>query len=142
MWEQICSHIYLASGVLTLLTCSHGQVKDFSVLVLDNIKGYRILFDWYPTSDSVEPVELRLFIRTQDRTLSETWLYQYFPPAPEQIRSSSPWPSPLVWRVQWRQIALRPPRSSSACNGQYGSRNSSRARKMISAWQVRKMCSA
>ena len=54
------------------------------VLVLDNIKGYRILFDWYPTSDSVEPVELRLFIRTQDRTLSETWLYQYFPPAPEQ----------------------------------------------------------
>jgi glucan biosynthesis protein len=32
----------------------------------------------------VEPVELRLFIRTQDRTLSETWLYQYFPPAPDQ----------------------------------------------------------
>ncbi len=72
------------TGIEPVVTCSHGEVKDFSVLVLDNIKGYRILFDWYPTSDSVEPVELRLFIRTQDRTLSETWLYQYFPPAPEQ----------------------------------------------------------
>jgi hypothetical protein len=59
-------------------------VQDFSVLVLDDIKGYRILFDWYPTSDSVDPVELRLFIRTNDRTLSETWLYQYFPPAPDK----------------------------------------------------------
>jgi glucan biosynthesis protein len=70
------------TGIEPVVTCSNGEVKDFSVLVLDNIKGYRILFDWYPTSDSVEPVELRLFIRTQDRTLSETWLYQYFPPAP------------------------------------------------------------
>ena len=54
------------------------------MLVLDDIKGYRITFDWYPTNDSVEPVELRLFIRTNDRTLSETWLYQYFPPAPDK----------------------------------------------------------
>jgi len=64
--------------------CSNGKVQDFSVLVLDDIKGYRILFDWYPTNDSVDPVELRLFIRTNDRTLSETWLYQYFPPAPDK----------------------------------------------------------
>ena len=63
---------------------SNGQVKDFNVLVLDDIKGYRITFDWFPTNDSVEPVELRLFIRTNDRTLSETWLYQYFPPAPDK----------------------------------------------------------
>jgi glucan biosynthesis protein len=72
------------AGIEPVVTCSNGQVKDFNVLVLDDIKGYRITFDWYPTNDSVAPVELRLFIRTNDRTLSETWLYQYFPPAPEK----------------------------------------------------------
>ncbi|KJH75269.1 glucan biosynthesis protein D [Pseudomonas sp. ES3-33] len=72
------------TGIEPVVTCSNGEVKDFSVLVLDDIKGFRILFDWYPTNDSVEPVELRLFIRTNDRTLSETWLYQYFPPAPDK----------------------------------------------------------
>ncbi|MEB2654591.1 MULTISPECIES: glucan biosynthesis protein D [Pseudomonas] len=72
------------TGIEPVITCSNGKVQDFSVLVLDDIKGYRILFDWYPTNDSVEPVELRLFIRTNDRTLSETWLYQYFPPAPDK----------------------------------------------------------
>jgi len=72
------------AGIEPVVTCSNGEVKDFSVLKLDDIKGYRILFDWYPTNDSVEPVELRLFIRTNDRTLSETWLYQYFPPAPDK----------------------------------------------------------
>jgi glucan biosynthesis protein len=72
------------AGIEPVVTCSNGQVKDFNVLVLDDIKGYRITFDWYPTNDSVAPVELRLFIRTNDRTLSETWLYQYFPPAPDK----------------------------------------------------------
>jgi glucan biosynthesis protein len=27
---------------------------------------------------------MRLFLRSKDETLSETWLYQYFPPAPDQ----------------------------------------------------------
>ena len=49
------------------------------------------------------------------------------------------------FRARWYcagQVALRPPRSSSACSGQYGSRSSSRARKTMSAWPVRRMCSA
>ncbi|MCS3467681.1 glucan biosynthesis protein [Pseudomonas sp. JUb42] len=69
-----------------VVTVSGGEVKDFNVLALPNIKGFRVTFDWYPTSDSVDPVEMRMFIRTQDRTLSETWLYQYFPPAPDKRR--------------------------------------------------------
>lgn len=69
-----------------VVTVSGGEVKDFNVLALPNIKGFRVTFDWYPTSDSVAPVEMRMFIRTQDRTLSETWLYQYFPPAPDKRR--------------------------------------------------------
>lgn len=72
------------TGIEPVVTVSNGKVQDFNVLVLPDIKGYRITFDWYPTNDSVEPVDMRLFIRTSDRTLSETWLYQYFPPAPEK----------------------------------------------------------
>ena len=72
------------TGIEPVVTVSSGKVQDFHVLVIPDIKGYRVIFDWYPTSDSVDPVEMRLFIRTSDRTLSETWLYQYFPPAPEK----------------------------------------------------------
>jgi len=74
------------TGIEPVVTVSAGKVKDFNVLVIPDIKGYRITFDWYPDSDSVAPVEMRLFIRTADRTLSETWLYQYFPPAPDKRR--------------------------------------------------------
>jgi glucan biosynthesis protein len=74
------------SGIEPVVTVSNGKVQDFNVLVLPDIKGYRVTFDWYPTGDGVEPVEMRMFIKTGDRTLSETWLYQYFPPAPEKRR--------------------------------------------------------
>ncbi|MGS6341190.1 hypothetical protein, partial [Enterobacter intestinihominis] len=30
-----------------------------------------------------EPVDMRLFLRCQGDAISETWLYQYFPMAPE-----------------------------------------------------------
>lgn len=67
-----------------VVTVSNGEVKDFSILWLPDIKGYRVLFDWYPTNDKVDPVNMRMFIKTADRTLSETWLYQYFPPAADK----------------------------------------------------------
>ena len=43
---------------------------------------------WAPTAggrlfdlqlDGNAPVDLRLFLKLGDKTLSETWLYQYFP---------------------------------------------------------------
>lgn len=71
------------TGIEPMVTVSDGKVQDFHVLVLPDNKGYRVIFDWYPTSDNVTPVDMRLYIRTNGRTLSETWLYQYFPPAPE-----------------------------------------------------------
>lgn len=74
------------TGIEPVVKVSSGELKDFHVLWIPDIKGYRVIFDWYPTSDSVDPVDMRLFIRTNDRTLSETWLYQYFPPAPERRR--------------------------------------------------------
>ncbi|APQ13718.1 glucan biosynthesis protein D [Pseudomonas oryzihabitans] len=74
------------TGIEPVVTVSSGKVQDFHVLKIDEIGGYRVLFDWYPTSDSTEPVAMRAFIRTHDRPLSETWLYQYFPPAADQRR--------------------------------------------------------
>ena len=76
----------LGAEIEPVVTTSCGQVKDIDVLKLDEINGYRVTFDWYPSDDRVDPVELRLFIRTRDRTLSETWLYQYFPPAADKRR--------------------------------------------------------
>ncbi|WP_313517877.1 glucan biosynthesis protein D [Pseudomonas sp.] len=70
-----------------VVTASNGEAKDFHILALHpEVKGFRALFDWFPTNDSVDPVEFRAFIRRgkDKQVLSETWLYQYFPPAPEK----------------------------------------------------------
>ena len=74
------------TGIEPVVTVTDGKVQDFHVLKIDEIGGYRVIFDWYPTSDNADPVQMRAFIRTQDRALSETWLYQYFPPAADQRR--------------------------------------------------------
>ncbi len=71
-------------GIEPVITLSSGVAKQVEILYVEPFDGYRILFDWYPTSDSTEPVDMRLFLRTKDHTLSETWLYQYFPPPPDK----------------------------------------------------------
>lgn len=73
--------------VESVVTVSHGEAKDFNIFALHpEEKGFRAQFDWYPTSDSVDPVDMRVFIRNSKtkEVLSETWLYQYFPPKPEE----------------------------------------------------------
>lgn len=71
-------------GIEPVITLSDGEAKQVEILYVEPFDGYRILFDWYPTSDSTEPVEMRLFLRSKGETLSETWLYQYFPPPPDK----------------------------------------------------------
>ncbi|VTP68680.1 Glucans biosynthesis protein D precursor [Leclercia adecarboxylata] len=51
---------------------------------MEPFDGYRILFDWYPTSDATDTVDMRMFLRCQGEAISETWLYHYFPPAPDK----------------------------------------------------------
>ena len=48
------------------------------------VRGIRALFDLKLTDDSVEPVNLRLFLRAGGEPLSETWLYQWTPPPPNE----------------------------------------------------------
>ncbi|OVZ59116.1 glucan biosynthesis protein D [Pigmentiphaga sp. NML080357] len=48
--------------------------------VPDDVPGHwRAQFDL--TVQGADPVELRLYLKSGDQTLSETWLYQYHPPA-------------------------------------------------------------
>jgi len=71
-------------GIEPVIEVSSGTLKQVEILYVEPINGYRILFDWYPNSDDTAPVDMRMFLRTKDETLSETWLYQYFPPPPDK----------------------------------------------------------
>ncbi|ALB66864.1 glucan biosynthesis protein D [Cronobacter dublinensis] len=71
-------------GIEPVITLSSGEAKQVEILYVEPFDGYRIQFDWYPTSDSVDPVEMRMFLRCQGEAISETWLWQYFPPAPDK----------------------------------------------------------
>ncbi|WP_106475725.1 glucan biosynthesis protein [Phytohalomonas tamaricis] len=67
------------------ISVARGEVRDVHILWVEPINGFRILFDWYPGDDtSTDPIDMRLVLEGGGKTLSETWLYQYFPPAPEK----------------------------------------------------------
>lgn len=71
-------------GIEPVITVSSGTFKQVEILYVEPLNAYRILFDWYPNSDSTDPVNMRLFLRTKGETLSETWMYQYMPPPADQ----------------------------------------------------------
>jgi len=71
-------------GIEPVIEVSSGTIKQVEILYVEPIKGYRIQFDWYPNDETTTTVDMRMFLRTQGETLSETWLYQYFPPAAEK----------------------------------------------------------
>ncbi|MFC3284043.1 glucan biosynthesis protein [Litchfieldella rifensis] len=75
------------------IEAARGEVRDVQILRVEPVNALRILFDWYPTDDSVEPVDMRMVLEGDGRLLSETWLYQYFPPPPEE-RTYPPHPVP------------------------------------------------
>ncbi len=48
-----------------MITLSSGEAKQIEILYIEPIDGYRIQFDWYPTSDSTDPVDMRMYLRCQ-----------------------------------------------------------------------------
>lgn len=62
-----------------VLTASRGTFSYvFTEAVPNNVPGHwRAQFDL--TVDGKDPVDIRLFLRLNGKTLSETWLYQYHP---------------------------------------------------------------
>ena len=78
----------LAAGakVEPVISASRGEVEITSARPLDAVRGIRAMFDLKLADESTEPVNLRLFLRSGDEPLSETWLYQWTPPAPGERR--------------------------------------------------------
>ena len=62
-----------------VLSSSRGSFSYvFTEAVPNGVAGHwRAQFDL--TTDGTDPVEMRLYLRLGDQTLSETWLYQYHP---------------------------------------------------------------
>lgn len=61
-----------------VVEASRGSIRNPYVLKVVDSKYWRAAFDLH-TDGAAEPVNLRAYVRLGERTLSETWLYQYFP---------------------------------------------------------------
>ncbi|WP_157018153.1 glucan biosynthesis protein [Mesorhizobium xinjiangense] len=66
-----------SSGVEAVIDTSRGAIDNVSTYPVVGTKRWRAMFD--VTAQEEEPVDLRLFLRHEDRALSETWVYQLFP---------------------------------------------------------------
>jgi periplasmic glucans biosynthesis protein len=63
--------------ITPVASASRGKIDNDYVIKVVDTDRWRALFDIELQGNA--PVDLRLFLRLGDRTLSETWLYQYFP---------------------------------------------------------------
>lgn len=68
------------AGVEPVITATRGEIEIASARPLASVTGYRAMFDLKPTDDSVDPIDMRLYLRLGKQTLTETWLYQWSPP--------------------------------------------------------------
>jgi glucans biosynthesis protein len=58
-------------------TTSRGKIDNAYVVKVVGTDRWRALFDLQVEGNA--PVDLRLFLKLDNKTLSETWIYQYFP---------------------------------------------------------------
>lgn len=72
-----------------VITASRGKIEITSARPQDAIQGWRAMFDIKPEDDSTAPITIRMFLRGENGApLTETWLYQWVPPAPADRRLS------------------------------------------------------
>ena len=64
-----------------VITTSRGSVEITSARPLGALRGYRAMFDLRVPDKSRTPVELRLYLSYRGQPMSETWTYQWSPPA-------------------------------------------------------------
>ena len=72
------------SPVEAVITTSRGTTEHVTAHFVPEFGGYRALFDVRPTDDSVEPIDLRMYLRIEGRPLTETWIYQWTPPSAKE----------------------------------------------------------
>jgi glucans biosynthesis protein len=71
--------------VEAVITASRGQLEITSARPLESINGWRAMFDLRP-DESTAPITIRLFLRSGREAITETWLYQWVPPAVAERR--------------------------------------------------------
>ncbi len=69
-----------------VISASRGTIEITSARPQHEIKGWRAMFDLKLTDESPEPINLRMFLTLNGQPLTETWIYQYTPPPPDQRR--------------------------------------------------------
>ncbi len=69
------------ASVETVITTTRGSTTEHvTAHYVEEIKGYRALFDVRPADDSNDAIDLRMYLRIDGRPLTETWIYQWTPP--------------------------------------------------------------
>jgi glucans biosynthesis protein len=63
--------------VKPVVNASRGRIDNAYALQIVGTRNWRAFFDLY--AEGPELVDLRCFLRLGERTLTETWLYQYIP---------------------------------------------------------------
>jgi periplasmic glucans biosynthesis protein len=63
--------------VTPVINVSNGKADGAYVIKVVNTDRWRSLFDI--TLDGKTPIDLRCYLKLGDKTLTETWIYQYFP---------------------------------------------------------------
>lgn len=64
-----------------VISVSRGEVEITSARPLWEIDGFRAMFDVKLLDDSMDPVDIRMFLRVGHLPLTETWTYQWSPPS-------------------------------------------------------------
>ncbi|MDY7578103.1 glucan biosynthesis protein D [Herbaspirillum sp. RTI4] len=67
------------SRVQAQVSASRGTIESVTAKPLEALHGYRAMFDLKPDA-AAAPVDLRLTMTLDGKTLTETWLYQWTPP--------------------------------------------------------------
>lgn len=76
--------------ITPVLETSAGRLEVVSVRPQKVINGFRCMFDVVPPDESQEPINLRLYLEAHGRPLTETWIYQWTPPAVAERKLYNP----------------------------------------------------
>ena len=69
------------ANVEAVITTSHGSTTEHvTAHYIEELKGYRALFDVRPADDVNDAIDLRMYLRIDGKPLTETWIYQWTPP--------------------------------------------------------------
>ena len=76
------------ANVEAVISTSKGTTEHVTAHYIEEIKGYRALFDVRPPDDSNDIIDLRLYLRIDSRPLTETWIYQWMPPPVKERKAA------------------------------------------------------